>query len=263
MAFTQPKVFSLLSILSKISKNSEKLEHKLIAKAARVFTEFDYQTHKNWSRARRVVAILMVESKDSIAKHARGEMTTDDATASTASRSDRVELIAAHQSKFLSFLSARVEDRAAAEDILQSAYLKAVEHGSDIRDDESTVAWFYRILRNAITDHYRRRSARTRAHDSFAAEALVSYEVELTQTACACIGDVIRDLKSEYRTAIEQVDLGGATVEAFAQSQQTSANNASVRLHRARKAVAKKLTTVCGACAEHKCLDCTCRRSQL
>ena len=32
------------------------LEHKLIAKAARVFTEFDYRTHKSWSRARRVVA---------------------------------------------------------------------------------------------------------------------------------------------------------------------------------------------------------------
>ena len=36
--------------------------------------------------------------------------------------SDPVGLIAAHQSKFLSFLSARVEDRASAEDILQSAY---------------------------------------------------------------------------------------------------------------------------------------------
>jgi hypothetical protein len=56
MAFRQPKVFSLLSILSKISKNSEKLEHKLTAKAARVFIEFDYQTHESWSRARRVVA---------------------------------------------------------------------------------------------------------------------------------------------------------------------------------------------------------------
>jgi len=207
--------------------------------------------------------ILMGECTGSIAKHARGDMTTDDVTTTTAGLSDRVERIAAHQLKFLGFLSARVEDRAAAEDILQSAYLKAVEHGSDIRDDESTVAWFYRILRNAITDHYRRRAAQSRAHESFAADAPVSYEVELTQTACACIGDLIRDLKSEYRTAIEQVDLGGATVEAFARSQQTSANNASVRLHRARKAVAKKLTTVCGACAEHKCLDCTCRRSQL
>jgi RNA polymerase sigma-70 factor (ECF subfamily) len=190
-------------------------------------------------------------------------MFTDEVTTTTAGFSDPLERITAHQAKFVSFLSARVEDKAAAEDILQSAYLKAVEHGSEIRDDESTVAWFYRILRNAITDHYRRRAARTSAQEAFAAEAPLSYEAEVAQTACACIKDVIRDLKSEYRTAIEQVDLGGATVEAFAQSQQISANNASVRLHRARKAVAKKLTTVCGACAEHKCLDCTCRRSQL
>jgi len=190
-------------------------------------------------------------------------LTTDKVATDTARLSGRVERIAAHQSKFLSFLSARVEDRAAAEDILQSAYVKAVEHGSEIRDDESTVAWFYRILRNAITDHYRRKAARTSAQEAFAAEAPVSYEAEVRQTVCACIGDVIHGLKSEYRTAIEQVDLGGMTVEAFAQSQATSANNASVRLHRARKALAKKLTAVCGACAEHKCLDCTCRRSLL
>ncbi len=55
----------------------------------------------------------------------------------------------------------------------------------------------------------------------------------------------------------------GMTVQAFAESQRTSANNASVQLHRARKDLARRLTTVCGACAEHKCLDCTCRKSQL
>lgn len=190
-------------------------------------------------------------------------MTADKVESAVVGLSDQVERITAQRAKFLSFLSARVEDRATAEDILQSAYLKAVEHGSEIRDNESTVAWFYRILRNAVTDHYRRRAARTSAHEAFAAEAPDSYEAEVTQTVCACIGDVIHDLKSEYRMAIEQVDLGGMTVDAFARSQQTSANNASVRLHRARKAVAKELTRVCGACAEHKCLDCTCRRSQL
>ena len=190
-------------------------------------------------------------------------MTNDEVKTGSVLSSNRVELITAHQSKFLSFLSARVEDRAAAEDILQSAYIKAIEHGSEIRNDESTVAWFYRILRNAITDHYRRRAARSKAHETFATEAPVSFEAELANTVCACIGDAIDDLKSEYRTAIEQVELGGMTVDAFAASQKTSANNASVRLHRARKAVAKKLMTICGACAEHKCLDCTCRRSQL
>ncbi len=170
--------------------------------------------------------------------------------------------IMAQRSKFLSFVSLRV-DAALAEDILQSAYIKAMEHAGEIRDEESTVAWFYRILRNAITDSYRRQSARTRAQDAFAAEAPTSYEPELEQTVCACIGDVIQDLKSEYREAIQQVDLDGVSVHEFAASQGTSANNASVRLHRARKDLAKRLTSVCGACAEHKCLDCTCKRSQL
>lgn len=175
---------------------------------------------------------------------------------------DTLGRLMVHQAKFLSFLSSRV-DASAAEDILQSAYIEAMEHAGEIRDGESAVAWFYRILRNAITDSYRRQSVRTRAQDSFAAEAPTSYEPELEQTVCACIGDVIQDLKSEYRDAIQQVDLDGVSVQAFAASQGTSANNASVRLHRARKDLAKKLTSVCGACAEHKCLDCTCRRSQL
>jgi RNA polymerase sigma-70 factor (ECF subfamily) len=175
---------------------------------------------------------------------------------------DVLDRLMAQHAKFLSFLASRVAPQT-AEDILQSAYIKAMEHSSQILKDESTVAWFYRILRNAITDDHRRRSAQSRAHEGFAAEAPLSYEPELAQTACACIEDVIRDIKSEYRDAIEQVDLGGESVEAFAQSREISANNASVRLHRARKAVAAELTTVCGVCAEHKCLDCTCHRSRL
>ncbi len=174
-----------------------------------------------------------------------------------------IERITSQHARFINFLTARVTDRAAAEDLLQSAYLKAIERGGEIRDDESTVAWFYRILRNAVTDSYRRQSARTRAQESFAAEAPQTYELELEPMVCACVGDVMQNLKSEYREAIQQVDLDGITVQSFAESHGTSANNASVRLHRARKDLAKKLTAVCGACAEHKCLDCTCRRSQL
>lgn len=73
--------------------------------------------------------------------------------------------------------------------------------------------------------------------------------------------NALADLKTEYREAIEHVDLAGESVESFAQLQDTTANNVSVRLHRARKAVAKKLVHVCGVCVEHKCLDCTCRKS--
>lgn len=174
-----------------------------------------------------------------------------------------LERITSQQARFLQFVRGRVEDPATAEDILQSAYVRAMEHGSEIRSDESVVAWFYRLLRNAVIDHYRRRAARDKANDALAAEAAISFEPELEATACACVKDVVQDLKDEYRMAIEKIDLGSTSVDDFARSEGISANNAYVRLHRARKVVAKQLTMVCGACAEHKCLDCTCRRSHV
>ncbi len=181
----------------------------------------------------------------------------------TQAQAQILDQIMAQRARFLRFLQGRVEDLSTAEDILQSAYLRALEHSGEIREDESVVAWFYRILRNAAIDHYRRRATHNKAEEVLAAEWGEAYETEVRATLCACIGDVIHDLKPEYRQAIEQVDLAETPVEAFAESQHISANNASVRLHRARKSVAKHLRSICGACAEHKCLDCTCRRSQV
>src|SRR5260370_28173624 len=132
--------------------------------------------------------------------------------------------------KFLRFLSARVGDAATAEDILQSAYVKAIEHGSELRDEESTVAWFYRILRNAVTDYYRRGATRTKALEAFGAEAVESYETEFKAEACACINEVIRDIKPEDRTAIEQEELAVVTIEALAHSQCITTKNASLHL---------------------------------
>ncbi len=171
----------------------------------------------------------------------------------------QLEGLMAHRKEFLRFVGARVQDSATAEDILHSAYLKALEHSSEIRESESTLAWFYRILRNGVIDHYRRSAARTRTLGAFANESAKSYKLELASMVCACVSNVVHNLKSQYRAAIEQVDLAGNSVEDFARSEQISANNASVRLHRARRAAARQLTRICGACAEHKCLDCTCR----
>ena len=160
-------------------------------------------------------------------------------------------------------MTRRVGDPADAEDILQAAYTKALEKGEQIQNTESVVAWFYRMLRNALVDHYRRNAARTRAHDQFVVEAPLSYETEDEANLCACVGGVVKTLKPEYRAALERIDLGGESIADFAQAEGTTQNNASVRLHRARRAAAKKLTQVCGACADHKCLDCTCKPRQV
>jgi RNA polymerase sigma factor (sigma-70 family) len=172
-----------------------------------------------------------------------------------------LESLIAYHEKFLRFLSFRVADRAASEDILQSAYVKALESAGDLRSSESIVSWFYCILRNSVVDHYRRNAARSAALDRLAPELPVSYEAELKDRACACVADVVRELKPEYRKAIEQVDLAEEPVESFAQTTGITVNNATVRVHRARKALANRLTETCGICAVHKCIDCTCHHA--
>lgn len=71
---------------------------------------------------------------------------------------------------FLCFLTSKVGPTA-AEDILQTSYLKLVEKGPHLEKDESVVSWFYTVLRHAMVDFYRRDAARDRAHEKFAAES--------------------------------------------------------------------------------------------
>ncbi len=165
-----------------------------------------------------------------------------------------------HRAKFLAFLTARVSDPAAAEDILQTAYTRSLEKGGQIKKAQSVVAWFYQILRNALTDHYRRDAARGRAHEELSIETPHSYEMEAQSNLCTCIAGVVQKLKPEYRHALEEIDLGGESIADFAKAEHTTPNNVSVRLHRARRAAAQRLIQVCGSCADHKCLDCSCKR---
>ena len=181
-----------------------------------------------------------------------------DASSQTVSGARTAGLAELHN-KFLQFLRGRIADAATAEDVLQAAYLKAMQHESELRQEESSVAWFYRILRNAVTDHYRQSATRSRAIDQYKAEWNESYELEIQNQACTCIREILPTLKAEYRSAIEHIGLGDESIESFAASQKATPNNAYVRLHRARKAVAKKLTEVCGTCAIHHCLDCICK----
>jgi RNA polymerase sigma factor (sigma-70 family) len=69
---------------------------------------------------------------------------------------------------FLRYLERRVGDRELAEDILQDAFTKVMERPDQAPPDESVVTWFYRTLRNAAIDQFRRRGAASRALEAFA-----------------------------------------------------------------------------------------------
>lgn len=176
------------------------------------------------------------------------------------SERDLAAVLAEQHRRFLAFLTPRVGSRATAEDILQAAYVKAMERSSQLRNDESAVAWFYRILRNAVVDHYRREATSKRLHKELKRQTSeTAPDPKLHDTICQCVRDVAATLKPGYASVIGDVEVEGLSVEESGRRAGISTNNASVRLHRARKALASRLAEVCGVCATHRCVDCDCR----
>jgi len=175
-----------------------------------------------------------------------------------------VGVLVDNHARFLAFLERRVGRRDVAEEILQDAFVKSLDRGDTLRADESVTAWFYRLLRNALVDHVRRRGVEGRALERAANEPVeeaMQPDEALRGVVCACVNGLVGTLKPMYAEAIRAVDLGGKSVQAFAVEAGISANNAAVRLHRAREALHTRLVESCGTCTEHGCLECTCARA--
>ena len=162
---------------------------------------------------------------------------------------------------FLRYLERRVGDRGLAEDILQDAFIKVMARPEQAPADEAAIPWFYRTLRNAAIDLYRRRGAVTRAVEAFAheLETHVAPDPEMETEICACVTRLAGTLKAEYAEALQAIDVEGEGVKAFAEQRGLSASNAGVRVFRAREALRKRVMESCGTCAEHGCLNCTCQ----
>lgn len=162
--------------------------------------------------------------------------------------------------QFLRFVENRVSSRVIAEDIIQAAYIRAMEKASTLNKGESAVAWFYRILRNAVIDHYRHRAAEDRALEQWAKDLITETQPDATtqQIVCQCIDNVLATLKPAYSEIIRDVDLAENSIDSFAKKSGITPSNASVRAHRARQALKKQLIQTCRTCAKHACIDCTC-----
>lgn len=166
-------------------------------------------------------------------------------------------LVANHRD-FLAFVEKRVGNRATAEEILQDAFVRSMDKFDTVR--ETAVGWFYRVLRNAIIDHYRRNASAERRHEAYAREEQNADQPdeELQRVVCKCVAELAETLKSEYATALKRVEVDGVSVKDYADEVGISSNNAGVRIFRAREALRKQVARSCGTCATHGCVDCTC-----
>lgn len=164
---------------------------------------------------------------------------------------------------FSRFLARRLTNESAAEDVLQTFCLRAVNRGAELRQSESAVAWLYNVLRSVLTDHYRSEAARQRLEANYAQEQLIlgdgPEETRSDENICNCFRDLMPTLRPEYELVLRLVDLSGERREKVAADLGITAANVRVRLHRARQALRKAVENCCGNCFEHCFRDCTCQ----
>lgn len=171
---------------------------------------------------------------------------------------EALETLVANHRKFLSFVERRVGNRAVAEEILQDAFVKSLDKQDQIRD--SAIGWFYQVLRNAVIDHQKKQASADRRLDAFAAELeTASPTGEAQDVVCQCVRELAATLKPEYAEALRRIEVDGVAVKDYAREAGISDSNAGVRVFRAREALRKQVAAACGTCAEHGCMDCTCR----
>jgi RNA polymerase sigma factor (sigma-70 family) len=173
-----------------------------------------------------------------------------------------IEMLVEHRDEFVGFLVKRVGERQLAEDLFQDAFARSLDRISQVQAEESVVAWFYRTLRNTVADHHRRRGSAGRALERLAGDLAetVAPPLELHRSVCRCVSRLADDLKAEYADAVREIDVNGVSVVDYAAKRGITANNAAVRVFRARKALLGQVQKTCGHCAEGGGCgdDCTC-----
>ncbi|SPP66315.1 sigma-70 family RNA polymerase sigma factor [Nitrospira lenta] len=177
---------------------------------------------------------------------------------------DMIQRLLEHESAFRVFLHRRVGDEAVAEDLLQQSMIRAVQRHHSVRNDDSVVAWFYKIIRHTLIDYYRSKSAEARRNEAFLQELTLSGDDkeppidEMKTTVCTCLHRLLPKLRSNYAELIRRIDLEDESPKRVAEELKISQSNLTVRLHRARQALRASLEQSCGVCSTHGCLNCTC-----
>lgn len=160
-----------------------------------------------------------------------------------------------HRAELVAFVARRAPPWVSAEDVLHQVALRTLEKSDALRDPDAARAWVYASLRRALADatHTREEPRDELPEPEAPAEA---------PAVCCCAAHLVDELRDEYGEVIRRADLGDASVSDVARDLGITANNASVRLHRARAALRSRLTDHCGVRSIDEAMRCACEHAR-
>ncbi|MCR9193848.1 MAG: sigma-70 family RNA polymerase sigma factor [Hyphomonas sp.] len=164
--------------------------------------------------------------------------------------------------QFFGFLRRRMGSVEEAEDVLQAFMIRAIERSAQLKDVQSVRGWLSRVLATTIVDHQRRavrRRQREAVMDPLDIQELsIEADFEIDEAICNCLYKLLPTLKHEYAEVLWRIDLLEEPRQRVATELGLSLNNLTVRLHRGRQALKKRLEEMCLTCPIHGFMDCNC-----
>jgi len=137
----------------------------------------------------------------------------------------------------------RVDNADIAEDIVQDILLKTINRLEHLQDEEKFLPWLYRIGRNTIIDHYRKKHPEQELPDVLQMEEEDTEDVlvELGQ----CIYPMLEKLPDIYREALIQAHFTNKKLREIADSEGISLVAVKSRVQRGRQQLKAHLLACC------------------
>ncbi len=152
----------------------------------------------------------------------------------------------AHESELRGYLIHRLADVAAAEDLLQDVFVKALAQGRAFCRLDNQRAWLFQVARNALVDRFRALRPAEPLPEDLADESAAGLPgLAPVDALSECVARVLTELAAADAEILRACDLDGQTQREFAASHRLTLPAAKSRLQRARRRLRERLVSAC------------------
>ncbi len=137
------------------------------------------------------------------------------------------------QARLLRYISKRIGDEGAAQDVLQEVFLRATRHAETLKQARTPLAWLYTFTNSAIID-FHRTSSRTPQGNDAAFATLVAPNAEEIEGLARCLTPLIAALPDPYKAALTFTDLEGGRQVDYARQYHLKPSTARAHVQRGR-----------------------------
>jgi len=156
-----------------------------------------------------------------------------------------------YHSKLLAFVTKRIDDHFAADDIIQDVFVKIHSQMDSLNEQTKLESWLYQITRNAVIDYYRTRKPFVEPPEWISKPEIDPSE-QARQELEACLRPMIERLPKIYRDALALSELEGKTQREVSKVQKISLSGAKSRVQRGRSLLKELMFECCQIEFDHK-----------